>query len=147
MTIDQFLSLKISETIFMHPYEELTAELSIKEVLDYMISRKTSCVVISSEGKPVGVFSEKDLARRYESFNPSHNISEYMTKNPICITESYTLGEALGIMMARGIRHIVITKNELVQSIISIRDITNKLMDNISEEEAEKYLINIKDKL
>ena len=64
MTIYEFLSQKISDA-FLHPYEELTDDLKVKEVIAYMQSRRTSSVVLTRSGRACGIFTERDLCNNF----------------------------------------------------------------------------------
>jgi CBS domain-containing protein len=139
MTISEFLSLNVGE-LFLHPYEPIRDSASTGEVIDYMRERKTSCVALVNEQGASGVFSERDVCNFYEEIDRKKEIRSYMTMNPVSIPRDSLVGEALGVMLMKGFRHMLIDDGSgTITNVMSIRDIGTLLLDRMSDEDAEKF--------
>ena len=147
MNLIELLSLKIG-SLFLHPYEEMDKSMKVRDAISYMQIRETSSIILSENKKAIGIFTERDLCKNFEKINLGDEVSLYMTKNPISVNKECLLGEAMGIMQAKGLRHLVIEdENSEVIGILSMRDIITCVMDQLSDDEADKFLLNIQNKI
>lgn len=82
--------------------------------------------VLSSDGKLLGVFSERDLVRRVIAKGldlKSTSVDEVMSKDLVLADINESHEECLKKMKDRGTRHILIIENEKLVGILSIRDL------------------------
>jgi CBS domain-containing protein len=108
----------------------------VGEVLKLMVDHRIGCIVIEQDGKPVGIFSERDALRKLNvdaAELASHPVSEFMTAQPQTLVSNAKIAYAVQRMDLGGYRHLPIVKDngELV-GIISARDIINYLTDKMS---------------
>ena len=88
-------------------------------------------LVLNSEGKLVGVFSERDYARKVILKGRSSKetlVSELMTELVYYVSPDHTINDCMTIMSAKHIRHIPIIDNGMLMGIISIGDVVNSLI-------------------
>ena len=81
-------------------------------------------VVYEPEGL-AGVISERDIVRAVaDGFDLEETeVCEYMTEAPVVSDEEAPLGDAISKMNESGIRHIVVTSENDVAGMISMRDV------------------------
>jgi diguanylate cyclase (GGDEF)-like protein len=105
---------------------------SVGEAAQAMQTSDSSCLVILSEGAPVGIVTERDMIRILADILvmcPPHKlgIRDFMSAPPICIGEDATVGEALALAQASDLgqmpvvdkdNHVVglLTREQLAQA-------------------------------
>ena len=119
---DRFSVAKIMET------DVLTAppETSAYEAARMMADRGAGSLVVVRNGRPVGIFTERDLLRSFvaRKSNPMDiPIGDLMTKNPVSLTREHTLEDAHQLMLRGDFRHILVMDNGRVSGIFSIKDL------------------------
>jgi CBS domain-containing protein len=103
----------------------------VREVLQLMVDQRIGCVVVEEEGKPIGIFSERDALRKL-NVNVvalgSKPVREFMTPQPQTLLATAKIAYAVQRMDLGGYRHLPIVGDhgELV-GIISARDIIGYL--------------------
>jgi len=103
-----------------------------------MDARKVgSLVVVDSEGHPLGLLTDRDLAVRViaEALDPNETmVSQVMTRLPQIIREETPIEEALGIMRCGPYRRLpVVTRDGRLAGILSLDDILNLLAEEFGE--------------
>ncbi|MEM0015906.1 MAG: CBS domain-containing protein [Saccharolobus sp.] len=105
--------------------------VTVKESVDYleaahlMIDNKLPMlVVVSQDDKTIGMIIKSDLAEFYSSqIRGLHKVGEYMSKNPITISNTDTISNALKIMVEKDLgRLLVIDKEERIVGIVTTTD-------------------------
>ncbi|NMC64128.1 MAG: CBS domain-containing protein [SAR324 cluster bacterium] len=108
----------------------LSETASVQTAINLMRERHIGCVLlVNSEGKLTGMFSERDLMERIICSDLDRNeiiISDYMTKNPVTINFTVSLAYGLSLMAMGGFRHLPVVDNEGVPlGVVSVKDIVN----------------------
>lgn len=82
----------------------------IVKALEMMTSLEiSSIIVVDSENRPIGIFTEHDALRVVADFvNIEHPLSEVMTADPFCVEETLYLHDAYAMMEEKGYRHLVV---------------------------------------
>ena len=108
------------------PLSNAAKALSDEEVGDVLVYGATG---------PAGIFSERDLVRAvadgvdlYET-----SVDEYMTPSVVMVDWESPIGEGIAKMNDVGIRHLVVTRDGLVQGMVSMRDFVAILGTNWPE--------------
>ncbi len=80
-----------------------------------------SIVILDKRGAPAGIFTLRDLRNRlvYSGCNLTESIDEVMQPDPITLLDSAPAFEAMLTMVARGIHHIVVTRDDQVVGVVS----------------------------
>jgi len=100
-------------------------EDTIGEAAQKMTDHGVGAVVVSDFGRMIGIFTERDLMRAVAGrVHPSEGrVREWMTPNPVTMTEDASVEEAGQTMVDRGFRHIPVVAGERAVGIVSIRDV------------------------
>ncbi|TML05310.1 MAG: CBS domain-containing protein [Actinobacteria bacterium] len=103
--------------------EVLSVEPSdtIGEAAEKMTSHGVGAVVVSDFGRMI----ERDLMRAVAGrvHSSEARVREWMTPDPVTMTEDASVEEAGETMIERGFRHIPVVAGERAVGIVSIRDV------------------------
>ena len=112
----------------------------VGEVLKLLVDKSIGCVLVVSEGKLVGVFSERDALLKLNVEAPelaARPVSDFMTPNPETLQANVKIAFAVHTMDLGGYRHIPIVDDDgCATSIISVRDILTYLAREIASAKA-----------
>lgn len=90
--------------------------VAVSEVISRMTKARAGAVVIvDSDGKMIGVFTQGDFVRAFQSGNPaigSSAVSEFMTRDPIHVQSDRLAGEVLRIFEDHRIDDLVVVDAE-----------------------------------
>jgi CBS domain-containing protein len=100
-------------------------EDTIGEAAQKMTEEGVGAVVVSDFGRMIGIFTERDLMRAVAGrvHSSEARVREWMTPDPITLTEEASVEEAGQTMIERGFRHIPVVAGERAVGIVSIRDV------------------------
>jgi len=116
-----------SETIVVHPEDSVHHALEL--LIEYDIS---GMPVIDSDGRIVGVLSEKDVLKLF--YEPdSTSVGSVMTKDPITIAVDAPLVEVFDTLMANDFRRVLIHERHKLVGLISRADLMPTIMDALLE--------------
>ncbi len=115
------------------PAETLPEDASVKDAVRLMREEHIGAVLIAREGRPIGIFTERDVMRRvaFSGLSPETPLSEVMTPDPETLEIDDGVGFALNRMILGGFRHIpvvddagraagVLSQREIVAFIVSL---------------------------
>lgn len=111
---------------------------SVHVAAQRMHARKVgSLVVVDSEGHPLGLLTDRDLAVRViaDALDPNETrVSQVMTRLPRVVREETPIEEALGIMRCGSHRRLpVVTREGRLVGILTLDDIVNLLAEEFGE--------------
>lgn len=133
MTIAKIVDGRQQEIISCSPQD------NVQEAARRLSDKRIGCLPVLSEGKVVGIFSERDLlycvAKEGEKAL-SLPVGEVMTAPAITIDKRTDALQALSLMTRRRIRHLPVTENGQMVAFVSIGDLVKYRIDLI-ETEAE----------
>ena len=105
----------------------LTVEPSdtLGEAAQKMTERGVGSVVVSDYGRMIGILTERDLLRAVAGriHSSEARVREWMTSDPVTVTEQTPVEEAGRIMLEHGFRHLPVVDGERPVGIVSIRDL------------------------
>lgn len=96
-----------------------------------MAEHNIGSVVIAEHGKPVGIFTERDLVKRVvaEGKDPAKlTVEEVMTKELITIGAQQSIGTAFHLLISQKVRHAPVVYKDRLIGIISQKDL-GKILD------------------
>jgi CBS domain-containing protein len=134
ITVKQLLARKGNDVWSLKP------EVTVLEALKFMAEKNIGAVIVIQDEKPVGIFSERDYARKVllEGKNAEEtSLAEVMTSHVIGVEESFEIDACLALMTNKFIRHLpVIDKAQKIIGVISIGDVVKALV------EEQKFVID-----
>lgn len=99
---------------------------SVIEAAKVMAEKKISGIVITNKGKPVGLVTERDIVSKVVAAgkDPSRtSVKEVMSKPLITIDIEATLLEAVDLMNRKKVRRLLVTRDDEVMGLFTIRDV------------------------
>ena len=113
---------------------------TVRAAIDELRKRHIGCVLVSgTDGRLSGVFSERDILQKVILDNCDHldsAVRDFMTRNPVTIDFTASMGYSLSLMSMGGFRHLpIVDEDNYPVGIISVKDIvlaiTNKFVEDI----------------
>lgn len=141
-TARQILQEKKRNEIFSIP-----PDATVYQALQVMAEKDIGAVLVMEGDKPVGIFSERDYARKVVlqgKTSAGTPISEIMTRRILFATPAQTLEECMSMMSEKRIRHLPVMDGDKVTGMLSITDLVR---EQIAEqqfliEQLEQYIMH-----
>jgi CBS domain-containing protein len=116
------------------------------EALEMMAEKNVGALIVIEEGRPVGIFSERDYARKVILKGKSSKdtrVRDLMTEDLVCVIPNDTVRECMALMTARKLRHLPVIEGGRLRGVISIGDVVNEVIMNqdFKIQEMEKYIL------
>jgi len=111
---------------------------TVAKAVGLMNRERIGSVMVIKNGQYVGIFTERDVLNRVISakLNPEKTrVEKVMTSDFISVQENSTLRETMHIMTKKRVRHLPVFEEEKLVGMISIGDVTRKLLE-INQNEA-----------
>ena len=113
----------------------ITADATVYAALERLAEHDVGVLVVLDGDKPVGIFSERDLARKVELRGraaKTTTVREVMTPEVLYVTPEHTLDRCLALMRKDRVRHLAVAEGGRVVGVVSARDI---LVDAVAADE------------
>jgi signal-transduction protein with cAMP-binding, CBS, and nucleotidyltransferase domain len=103
------------------------ASVLVKKTVDLMAEKNLSAVIVTELGKPVGIFTERDVLKRVAAKGidlAKTTINQVMTAPPIIMPATALVGEGLAEMYSRDIRNLPVSgSGGEIMGLLSMPDI------------------------
>jgi CBS domain-containing protein len=108
-------------------------EETVQVAIARMLEENVGSVVVSEEGRLVGIFTERDLLRLAGDGRDfvELRIGEVMTRRPVTVPQDTDVLEAARIMSERQIRHLPILDGEHLLGVVGIREVLRALVERL----------------
>ena len=111
---------------------------TVAEAVGLMNRERIGSVMVIKDGQYVGIFTERDVLNRVISAKlnaEKTRVEKVMTSDFVSVQENSTLRETMHIMTNKRVRHLPVFEEEKLVGMISIGDVTRKLLE-INQNEA-----------
>ncbi len=115
-----------------HDVYQIAPEATVLEALRLMADKNIGALLVLSEGRLVGIFSERDYARKMVLHGKSSKdtpVSEIMTPKVVTIDPDRTAGECMALMTEKRFRHLPVMENGQLLGVISIGDVVRAVVE------------------
>lgn len=123
----------------------VTSDTKVFDALKMMADKNVGALLVIDDGKVVGIFSERDYARKVvlKGFTSKEvEVSQIMSTKVLYVTSERRVDECMALMIEKKVRHLPVFKNEELIGVISIGDVVNGLLDhkNFMIDQLESYI-------
>lgn len=139
-TVKQILDHKGYEFFSISP------EATVFEALQLMADKNIGALmVLDSEGKLIGMFTERDYARKIVLHGHSSKeakLLDYMSTDLYTVKPDTTVLVCMAIMSEQKVRHVPVLDHNKIIGIISIGDVVNTIIEDQKATilDLEKYI-------
>lgn len=133
MSLRDNLANDAAKALRVRDAAEMSADGSVAEAIELMKSHETGCVFMTEHGKPIGVFTERDLLTRILAggLPLRTTISDVMTANPSSIDETCSVAEVIRRMHQGGFRHMpVVDGAGSLRGVVSVKRVVEYLVEH-----------------
>jgi CBS domain-containing protein len=116
MTLGDFMSREVLS---------VAPEDTIGEAAQRMADANVGSSVVLEHGRLIGILTERDLLHAMaQRVHPSEaRVREWMTAEPMAVSESTTADEAARLMVENGFRHLPVVDGDRTLGVVSLRDV------------------------
>jgi CBS domain-containing protein len=123
--IANVLEHKGSDVVTVSP--ETTVLVAVQQMND----RKIGALLVLERGRPVGIFTERDVLVRVVAAGAdpkTTRVSEVMTRNPVVVRSDLTVADTMMVMTEKRCRHLPVLDDTKLRGLISIGDLMSWLV-------------------
>ena len=113
----------------------VTPETSVFDALREMADRDIGALLVVRKLQPVGIFSERDYARKVILLGRSSmetTVAEVMSP-PACVAATDSIDSCLHLMTSARVRHLAVMEGAEVTGMVSIGDLVNWMISTQAE--------------
>ncbi len=98
---------------------------TVGEAVALMAQHRVGSMLVMEGTRLAGIFTERDTVRAISHSHdaPAHEVSSWMTSEPVTVGPDERTDDALKTMLDNGFRHLPVVKDGEVIGIVSIRDL------------------------
>ncbi len=137
--VAEIIKLKGNEVFTISP------NITVFDALKILAEKNIGALVVTKNEKVVGIFSERDYARKIILKGKSSivtTVNELMTTDVLFVSQEASIDECMDLMSENHIRHLPVIEDEKLVAVISIGDVVKHIIKHqkFQIRELEKYI-------
>ena len=137
--VAEIIKLKGNEVFTISP------NITVFDALKILAEKNIGALVVTKNEKVVGIFSERDYARKIILKGKSSivtTVNELMTTDVLYVSQEASIDECMDLMSEKHIRHLPVIEDEKLIAVISIGDVVKHIIKHqkFQIRELEKYI-------
>ena len=109
-----------------HDVFTIDSRVTLMEVVDELVDQKVGSLVVTENGKMAGIITERDIlkasAQTHRPFTETP-VADVMKRNLVTAQPTDKVGDLMGVMTERRIRHLPVVDGDDLVGIVSIGDV------------------------
>ena len=123
----------------------IAPQATVYEALELMASKNVGALVVAEAGQVVGIFSERDYARKVilqGRSSKTTSVGELMTADVLYVNPDDAIENCMAIMTDKHLRHLPVMENGQLAGIVSIGDVVKAIISDreFTIRELERYI-------
>jgi CBS domain-containing protein len=115
------------------------------KALQLMSEKNLGALLVIDKGKVVGLFSERDYARKVilkGKSSKTTNVSELMTKEVLYVDPGTSVEDCMSLMTEKCVRHLPVIEKKHLVGVVTQGDVVKQLIadQKFENEELERYI-------
>ena len=113
------------------PLISISSMATVYDALALMAQHDVGALVVLDEGRLVGMFSERDYARKvilHGKASKDLAVSEIMTARVLCVGPDDSVEGCMALMTGKHVRHLPVIDGSTVVGLVSIGDVVKALL-------------------
>ncbi len=115
------------------------------KALELMSEKNLGALLVIDKGKIVGLFSERDYARKVilkGKSSKTTNVSELMTKEVLFVDPDTSVEDCMSLMTENFVRHLPVMEKKRLVGMVTQGDVVKQLIadQKFENEEPERYI-------
>ncbi len=128
-----------------HDVWSIAPDTTVLNALQLMADKKIGALLVLDDDKLVGVFTERDYARKVILKGKSSNdtpVRDVMSLNIVCVVPDQTTEICMSLMTEKRVRHLPVVDGDKVLGVISIGDVVKAVIADREDviEQLEQYI-------
>lgn len=106
----------------------ISPDATVFEAIQMMADKNIGALLVTDQGKLVGILSERDYTRKVALKGKSSKktaVKEILSGNIVRISPSHTVEECMRLMTNHRVRHLPVLDGDKIVGVISIGDLVN----------------------
>ena len=136
--VSELLKSKGNQSFSISPDE------SVFNALSKMVEYNVGSLLVTQEGKLLGLFTERDYVRKIvqEKYTSDNPVELFLNQNVLFVTPDTTIQDSMKLMTSERTRHLPVLENNEIVGIISIGDVIKAMIREKDDmiEQLEQYV-------
>jgi len=111
----------------------ISPDATVFDALAVMAEKNIGALMVGEEGRFVGVFSERDYARKCVlcgKFSRETTVREIMSTSPVTITPETEIRACMSLMTQHQVRHLPVLDSGKLAGVLSIGDVVKCIIED-----------------
>ncbi|MBN1187615.1 MAG: CBS domain-containing protein [Bacteroidales bacterium] len=140
ITVNELLNRKGHDFWYVSPND------TVLDALQVLAEKDIGAAMVIDNGKLVGMFSERDYARKlvlHKLTSKESKVRDIMSKDLVVVNPDTRIYDCMALMTKRRVRHLPVMQDNKVAGLISIGDVVNEVINDqkITINDLEKYIL------
>jgi CBS domain-containing protein len=99
---------------------------TVFDAIRMMADKDVGALVVIEDGKPIGIFTERDYARKVvleDRQSKTTPVRDVMSTRIVCASPEQTIEECMAVMTDKRVRHLPVLEDGKLAGIVSIGDL------------------------